>query len=242
MQKTSTDLEKNFDYNIQNLIIGNEIDPEGFIQVFSLFNGINHQYEFYANFKNNTEDSTCVNVGNLTANSQNVPVDSVENNNYKLSLVSGTPETNNWIGSTITINIAGNSGFVPQNIIHPNLNEFTTFNLFGVSGLNNDFNKNDSLLISWNAGSTSNTVIVEIEFIKDNSNQNNQSSSIKKYVQVTDNGSYKIAPSMLSYFPDNSICLVNIYRGNYENYTASNDKHIGVLSYSKASKKIHLLN
>ena len=240
-KKSTPDVVNKQNPTILNLIIGNEVDPEGFIQAYSLFNGENNQYSFYGYFKNLPDDTSCVDVGTLAANCLNVPIYSNENNNYKLSLVSGTSSTNNWLGNALNINIAGNGGFVPQTINHPNLNEFTTFTLSGISGLNNDFNKDDSLSISWNATNSSNSVFIELEYILDTANPNSTHRTIKKYIQVSDNGTYKIPPSFFTEFPDNSLCLLNIYRGNYENYTASNYKHIGVLTYSVASRKIHLM-
>lgn len=231
--KTNTD--------IPSLMINGEIDPEGLIQAYSFNNGVNHQYQIYAYFKDHPDDQACVYVDSLVANSQNVPNFINENNNYKLSLESGgTPPVNNWLEDSMTIYIKGMGNFVAQNIKHPNLDEFTSFSLNGVVGNNNDHNKNNALTINWNQGNSSNDIYIELVFIE-NSSKNNGNLTITDYLKVPDNGTYTIPSSFFNSFPNNSLCLINIYRGNYANYTASNGKDIGVLTYSKATKKITLL-
>lgn len=237
-KKSENENKQKSTIDIPRLIVGGEIDPEGFIQAYSFYNGDYHQYQFYAYFKNHPDDQFNVDVDSVIANNNYVPIYPTENNNYKLSLESSSG--GNWLNDTLDIYIKGLSNFVSQDIKHPNLEEFTSLTLNGVTGNNNTHNKSNPLTINWNQGNLSNNIVyIELVFIEDALN-NNGITTIKEYIEVLDNGTYTLPASFFNAFPTNSLCLINIYRGNYDNYTASNDKHIGVLTYSKATQKISL--
>jgi hypothetical protein len=234
------DKKGNSSVDIPKLMIGVQIDPEGFIQSYSFYNGDYHQYQFYAYFKDDPDDQNCVNVDSVIANNVFVPIYTAENNNYKISLASvGVQPVTNWLQDTLDIFIKGMGNFVTQNIKHPSLVEFTTFTLNGVTGSNNSHNKSNSLNLTWNQGSSTDDVYIELVFIEDGIN-NNGNTTLTNYVKVQDNGSYTLPSSFFNNFPSNSLCLINIYRGHYDNYTASNNKDIGVLTYTKATQKITL--
>lgn len=231
--------DKNFP-GMTDILVNGEVDPEGFIQASSFYNGSGHQYSFYGYFKNQPDDAANINVGNISANGENITLVTSENNSYKLE----DNTLSNWIGNNFSITIAGGSGFNALNVNHASLNQFNSMTMSNVTGTNNSFVRTNNLTVNWNAGNSSDLVFIEVEYFQAASTTTNPSApdtTLKKYVTVADNGSYSIPSSFFNPYPTNCICLVNIYRGNYENYNANSGKHLGVLTYSKATLKLNIL-
>lgn len=226
-------------------------NPSGFICAYSQLGSDNvRSYDLRAYFKSHPDSSNNYPVGTLTCNNKNIPFVSNENNTYVLQDNSGnSPSFNNWLNNAINVNFTGTGSYSKGNFTLLKYQEFSKFSLTGVTGDNNSFNKNNELSISWNADSSnSDSVFIVItydyETTKDLLNQNANSTSVMKYVKVPDNGICTLQPSFFSTFPNNSFNRIEIYRGKYGDFntgTSGAPRSVGVLGYSKAISKLHIL-
>lgn len=243
--------QNNNNFGIQDLLVGGVEDPEGFICAYSQLgsNGV-RSYDFRAYFKAHPDSPSNYSVGTLTCNSKTVPLISAENNTYVLQDNDGaTSSYTNWLSNYMSVNFTGSGTYSSGSFTLNKHLEFTNFSLSGVTGSNNSFNKSGSLSISWNADSTNAdsvyiVVTYDYETTKDYFNSSAPSTPVMSYVKVADNGACTLPSSFFSSFPTNSFNRIEIYRGNYDDFnagTAGSPRTVGVLGYSKAILKLHIL-
>jgi hypothetical protein len=253
-KKSDSDLKqsrKNNFFEIKDLLIGTSVDPEACICAYSHLgsNGV-RSYDFRAYFKSHPDSPYNYSVGALTCNSKTVPMIASENNSYVLQDNDGANSSfKNWLNNSLNISFTGMSSYAGGNITIQKHSEFTQFSLSNVSGNNNSFNKNGNLPVSWNAdpNNTDSVFIVvtyDYEVTKDFFNSTATPTPVINQIKVPDNGTCTLPASFFSSFPNNSFNRIEIYRGNYENFdvgTTGNPRTVGVLGYSKAVLKLHIL-